>query len=77
MLCEIFKSKKKEETYLFVEKETVLDELPQTLRDLLGELSLIMELDISEKRKLAREKPEVVLLNIRSQGFHLQLPPKI
>ncbi len=77
MLCEIFKSKKKEETYLFVEKETVLGELPQTLRDLLGELSLVMELDISEKRILAREKPEVVLFNIRSQGFHLQLPPKI
>jgi len=27
MLCKIFKSKKKEDTYLFVEKEMILDEL--------------------------------------------------
>jgi len=77
MFCDVFKSKKKDETYLYVEKDTVLGELPAELQNLLGELAFVMELEISSNRKLAREKPEVVLSNIAKQGFHLQLPPKI
>ena len=77
MLCEIFKSKKKDETYLFVEKAFDLEELPLALKGVIGELIFVMELEISEGRKLARDEPLVVLANIKNQGFHLQLPPKI
>lgn len=76
MLCEIFKSRKKEETYVFLQKGRLQKDLPQTLRELMGELSLVMELEISEQTKLARESPVAVLENIKTQGFHLQLPPK-
>ena len=77
MLCEIFKSKKKDETYIFVEKDSDIKKLPDELLKVLGELDFVMELKICEGRTLAREKPEVILANIEKQSFHLQMPPKI
>lgn len=77
MLCEIYKSQKKEETYVFLQKGRLQKDLPKILRELMGELSFVMELEISEQTRLARESPVVVLENIKTQGFHLQLPPKV
>lgn len=76
MLCNIYKSQKKQDTYVFVDAEAdPLDKLPENLKQILGNLELAMELDITPQRKLAREDAEVVLKNIEEQGFHLQLPP--
>ena len=77
MRCEVFKSRKQQETYVYLEKGTPREDLPQILRDLMGELTFVMELEISEQTRLAREKPVLVLENIKKQGFHLQLAPKI
>ena len=49
-------------------------ELPQVD---FGEPILVIELELCDKRKLAREDVEKVMANLRGQGFHLQMPPKL
>jgi len=76
MLCEIYKGKRKEDTYLFIEAPADFEQLPENIKTIFGDLSLVMELEIKNDTKLAREKAENVLGNIESNGFHIQLPPK-
>lgn len=77
MLCNIYKSLKKPDTYIFIDAETKVEEvLPATLSPVLGMLELAMELEITPERKLARAPAKEVLENIEKQGFHLQLPPE-
>ncbi|MCB1876924.1 MAG: YcgL domain-containing protein [Chromatiales bacterium] len=74
--CRVYKGRKKEGSYLYVADDTATDDLPAALLSALGELSLVMDLELSAERKLAREDVNVVMENLRGQGFHLQMPPR-
>ncbi|MDH5299974.1 MAG: YcgL domain-containing protein [Gammaproteobacteria bacterium] len=77
MQCNIYKSLKKPDTYVFIDSDAKLEEvLPPTLKPILGILELAMVLDIYPEKKLARAPATEVLANIKKQGFHLQLPPE-
>ena len=76
MICVIFKSEKKPETYLFLPKERDYDDLPEALRFLFGSPVFLMELEIHPGRKLARNNTDQVLKDLHEKGFHLQLPPE-
>lgn len=73
--CSIYKHPKKEEMYLYVKKGVALDELPHELTSQFANPIFVMDLLLTPDRLLAREKIEVVIENISSKGFHLQLPP--
>lgn len=76
MHCVIYKSLKKYDTYLFVEKEGEFDRVPDTLMSLLGKLELVMPLELDENRHLAQADPKQVMAALQDQGYYLQLPPK-
>ena len=76
MQCSIYKSSKKSEHYLFIEKADNLDKVPEQLQGILGELELVMELDITPERKLALSDAQEVLKQIEEKGFYLQMPPE-
>ncbi|HFE38891.1 MAG TPA: YcgL domain-containing protein [Gammaproteobacteria bacterium] len=76
MICEIYKSVKKEETYLYLKKPGGFELIPPALRKTLGSLEFVMALELGSKQKLARENVKTVMENINRQGFHLQIPPK-
>jgi uncharacterized protein YcgL (UPF0745 family) len=76
MYCVIYKSKKKQDTYLYVAAKDDFDAVPETLLGLLGEPVYVMELDLSQIRKLAQEDIEQVMKNLQERGWHLQLPPQ-
>ena len=42
-----------------------------------GEPVLVIELELSPQRALAREDVTQVMHNLREQGFHLQMPPQL
>jgi uncharacterized protein YcgL (UPF0745 family) len=75
MYCVIYKSKKKQNTYLYVAAKDDFDAVPETLLGLLGEPVYVMELDLSQIRKLAQEDVLQVMKNLQEKGWHLQLPP--
>ena len=75
--CEIYKSKKKEDTYVYIKKPADLELIPAELSKSLGELEFVMGLVLNHEKKLARENVITVMENIEKQGFHLQIPPTI
>jgi len=77
MNCQIFRSQKKDETYLFLAADQPFEELPEELRATFGEPVFVMALKLSSKSKLARVKVQSVLASLRERGYFLQLPPKL
>jgi uncharacterized protein YcgL (UPF0745 family) len=73
--CEIYKGTKKAEMYLYVPADRGLKEVPEALLDSFGELSLVMKILLSSKKKLARVDVETVIEEIQNKGFYLQVPP--
>lgn len=76
MNCVIYKSLKKDEMYLYVEKKDDFSRVPDSLMGVVGRLEFVMELELTPERKLAREDADEVRKNLAEQGFHLQMPPK-
>ena len=77
MNCAVYKGSKKRDTYLFVEHENDFARVPQTLLSMLGELELVMTLNLADRRRLAQVDPQQVMELLQSQGYYLQLPPSI
>lgn len=75
MQCAIYKGDRKADTYLYVECEDDFSRVPDSLLQLLGNLELVMTLELHPGRTLARADPEQVREHLRSQGFYLQMPP--
>ena len=77
MNCIVYKSLVKDETYVFVESEDSLQELPDELTRVMGKTEKVMELTLTADRQLARCRGQDVINSIREQGFHLQMPEKL
>lgn len=75
MRCYVYKSPRRAETYVYLVRRDEFDLLPAALREPLGALQFVMELDLSPPRKLAREDVEVVRGNLAAHGVHVQFPP--
>jgi len=75
LLCNIYKSRRKEETYLYVSMKDDLAKVPEVLLETFGLPELVTKLIITEERKLARAEASKVLASIEEKGFYLQLPP--
>ena len=75
MHCWIYRSSKKEEMYLYLREKDQFKDIPEALLKRIGKLEFVMQLQLHPKRKLAREDVNKVMENLRTQGFHLQMPP--
>ncbi|MDT8311449.1 MAG: YcgL domain-containing protein [Methylophaga sp.] len=74
----IYKSRKKEELYLYLAVKDDFSTVPEDLLKSIGHEPLfVMQLTLSEQRKLAREDVRKVMHNLQEQGFHLQMPPPV
>lgn len=74
-ICQIFRSSRKPEMYLYVDKAEGLEQVPEALLAQFGEPQAVMVLALDASRKLARAQAADVLEKIASQGFFLQMPP--
>lgn len=72
--CTVYKSLKKDETYVFIPSETSLSDLPDELKKILGETEKTMILTLTPEKKMARGTGADVIKSIEKQGFHLQMP---
>lgn len=73
--CYIYRSKRKDELYLFLAKEDDFECVPEQLKKSIGQVEKAMELDITPESKLARSDAAEVIANLKERGFHIQLPP--
>ena len=75
MQCWIYKGSRREETYLYLAVEDGTDPVPDALLTALGRLELVMSLELSPRRTLARASAEQVIQDLESKGYYLQMPP--
>jgi len=75
LLCDIYKSRKKDETYLYVSRKDGLEKVPEELFEIFGKPELAMTLILTPEKKLARTDTGKVLQGIEEKGFYLQMPP--
>lgn len=75
MLCVIYKSPKKAQTYLFIKQRDKFDDVPEALMAMFGTPTLVTIINLDNKDKLALADINKVRENLNNQGFYLQLPP--
>lgn len=77
MQCFIYKSNKKAELYLYLDKQDDFSSVPEAILKSIGHPEYVMQLEITPDFKLARENAHDVLKGIEENGFFLQMPPVI
>ncbi|TVO77005.1 YcgL domain-containing protein [Sedimenticola selenatireducens] len=75
--CWIYRSSKKDEMYLYLANENDFAGLPEALMKRFGNPHLVMELELHPDRYLAREDVSKVINNLKTLGYHLQMPPNL
>ena len=75
LFCSIYKSRRKAEMYLYVERQKGLEALPEALLSQFGAPQHVTDMILDPQRPLARVDVNRVMEKIREQGFYLQMPP--
>lgn len=75
MHCAIYRSSKKLDHYLYVERDNEFSRVPQALLSLLGKLEHVMSIELNAQRKLAQADVVQVMQRLAEQGYYLQMPP--
>ena len=73
--CQVYRAMRQDEMYVYIRDDLSPDNLPKDLLLLVKQLEPVMGLELSPDRKLAREDVKQVIDNLKSQGYHLQMPP--
>jgi uncharacterized protein YcgL (UPF0745 family) len=77
MLCHIYRSNQKLDTYLYLLDKDDFSIIPPELLRVFGAPEFSFSFDLTEERKLAKEDAAEVLENLAQQGYHLQLQDDI
>jgi hypothetical protein len=77
MLCHIYRSNQKFDTYLYLQEKDDFSIIPAELLRVFGPPEFSFSFDLTRERKLAREDTDEVLENLDRQGYHLQLQDDI
>ena len=75
MICAVYKSSKKDETYLYLPKKDDFSAVPEALLTTFGKASFVMFLPLDKVEKLAQVDIDKLKSELQSTGFYLQLPP--
>lgn len=76
-VCRVYRSSRHEGMYLYLAGDAGFEDLPEALMGRFGRPEFVMELALHPGRRLAREDVDRVLENLRTRGFHLQMPPEV
>jgi len=75
MLTAVYKSKKKPDTFLYVEKRDDFSKVPEPLMAMFGQPQYVMIINLAKREKLGGASLDVVKQALTDEGFYLQLPP--
>lgn len=75
MFCAIYRSNKRDRTYLYVEKKDDFTHVPEELMKSFGKPEFSMVLNLATREKLAQADIEKVKAALIDPGYYLQVPP--
>jgi uncharacterized protein YcgL (UPF0745 family) len=73
--CAVYRCSKQQEMYLYLRGDLKPDILPPALLQRMGQLTHVMDLELTPQRKLARVDIARVSEKLRDPGYYLQMPP--
>ncbi len=84
MHCDVYKSSKKEEMYLYIARpdypndqdKDLFEDIPETLQQAFGRATFVMHLELDKIDKLARVSILHVLDSLTTKGYFVQMPPE-
>ena len=76
MHCVVYKSLRQFDYYLFVDRDDAFSRVPEGLRNLLGTLEKVMEVELDSTRILAQADVEEVMKQVLEHGYYLQMPKR-
>lgn len=75
MQAYVYKSQRKQDTFVYLAKPDDFDVLPEPLKTSLAPFAFLLEVALTPDRRLAQVDAAQVRANLAENGFHLQLPP--
>lgn len=72
----VYKTAKREQLYLYVDRQEDLKRVPDALLEQFGKPQVAMEILVDESKQLAQLDGDKLLKEIADKGFYLQMPPK-
>jgi uncharacterized protein YcgL (UPF0745 family) len=75
IICDIFKSPKDDEMYLYVKKAEALTRVPEALLGMFGKPRHVVTMLLQPEKKLARADISKVMEQLEVNGYYLQMPP--
>ena len=75
MQAYVYKSQRKQDTYVYLARRDDFDVLPPALAATLAPFGFVLEVALTAERRLAQADAVLVRANLAAHGFHLQLPP--
>lgn len=75
MLCAVYKSSRKAETYLFINKKDHFEDVPAPLLASFGAPQFVLLLALDKRKSLAMADIDKVRQELTDKGYYLQLPP--
>lgn len=77
MFCAIYRSPKRDQTYLYIEEKDNFTRIPEELLKQFGVPVFAMSLPLDGSKKLVSADLETVKNALIEQGFYLQIPPPV
>lgn len=77
MLCAVYKSVRKDSTYLYVERRDDFSKVPEALLQTFGTPVLVTLINLARLEHLALADLNKVKQQLQSQGYYLQIPPPV
>lgn len=77
MLAFVYRSKKKDEMYLYLSIRDDFSSIPEALLKLFGKPEFALQLNLKKRKQLSRVDIIEVKAKLKSDGFYLQMPPVI
>lgn len=79
MICAVYKSERKADTYLYVIKKADTDKdlevVPEAVAQPLGKLVHVMDIDLDSRDSLARIDINELKKALDEKGLYIQMPP--
>lgn len=77
MLCAIYRSTKRDQTYIYIENRDDFSRVPEELVKNFGKPVFVMLLALDKRDRLAGADIDKVRNALIEQGFYLQVPPPV
>jgi uncharacterized protein len=75
LICDVYKSLKGDEMYLFISRQEAFERVPEGLKNRFHTEKAITSFVLTSDKRLARADAAKVMAAIEEQGFYLQMPP--